>query len=87
MSFKVYFMLDANLDQFMENMGAYSQKLGKRFHQNILDFKRRYPGQYNKSMMGDYIWRLMHESDLRVLSQIYINHAFLIDSFTVWYYI
>ena len=31
MSFKVH-MLDANLDQFTENMGAYSEKLGERFH-------------------------------------------------------
>ena len=64
MSFKVH-MLDANLDQFMENVSAYSEKLGKRFHQDIVDFKRRYPGQDNKSMMGDYIiWRLIHENDL-----------------------
>ena len=69
MSSKVH-MLDAISDQFMENMGAYSEKLGKRFHQDILDFERRYPGQYNKSMMGDYIWRLIHESDLKVLSEI-----------------
>ena len=69
MSFKVH-MLDANLDQFMENMGAYSEKLGERFHQDILDFERRYPEQYNKRIMGDYIWRLMHESDFRVLSEI-----------------
>ena len=52
MSFKVH-MLDANLDQFMENMGAYSEKLGKHFHRNILDFERRYPVQYNKRIMGD----------------------------------
>ena len=69
MSFKVH-TLDANLDQLMENMGAYSEELGERFHQNILDFERRYPGQYNKRIMGDYIWRLIHESDLRVLSEI-----------------
>ena len=68
-SFKVH-MLDANLDQFMENMGVYSKEFGERFHQNILDFERRYPGQYNKRIMGDYIWRLIHESDLRVLSEI-----------------
>ena len=37
MSFKVH-MLDANLDQFMKNMGVYSKELGERFHQNILDF-------------------------------------------------
>ena len=51
MSFKIY-MLDANLDQFMENMGAYSEEFGKRFHQNILNFKHRYPGQYNKRILG-----------------------------------
>ena len=54
MSFKVH-MLVTNLDQFMENMGAYSEKLGKSFYQDILDFERRNSGQYNKSMMGDNI--------------------------------
>ena len=53
MFFKVH-MLDANLDQFMENMGVYSEELGERFHQNILDTERRYPEQYNKRTMGDY---------------------------------
>ena len=56
--------------QFMENMGAYSEKLGECFHQDILDFESRYPEQYNKHIMGDYIWRLIHESDFRVLSEI-----------------
>ena len=49
----------------------------------MLDFDRGYPGQYNKRIMGDCIWRLIHESDLRVLSEISINHAFLSDVFTV----
>ena len=62
MSFKVH-MIDANLDQFMENMGAYSEELGERFHQSILDFERR----YTQDSMGGYIRRLIHESDLRVL--------------------
>ena len=65
MSFKVY-MLDPNLDQFMENMGAYSEELGKRFHRNILDFERR----YTQDSLVDYIRRLIHENDLRVLSEI-----------------
>ena len=69
MSFKIH-TLNANLDQFMENMGAYSKKHGEAFLQDILDFERRYPGQYNKRIMGDYIWRLIHESDLRVLLEI-----------------
>ena len=29
-------MLDANLDQFIENKGAYSEELGKRFLQDSL---------------------------------------------------
>ena len=68
-------------------MGAYSEEVGERLHQNILNFERRYPGQYNKRVMGDtdYIWRLIHESDFGVLSEIWINHAFLIDLFTVSY--
>ena len=36
MSLKVHI-----LDQFKENMGAYSEEQGKRSHQDILDFERR----------------------------------------------
>ena len=54
MSMKVH-MLDAHLDEFKENLGAYSEEHGERFHQDIKDFESRYQGQYNESMMGDYI--------------------------------
>ena len=64
MSLKVH-ILDAHLQVFKENMGAYSQEQGERFHQDILDFQRRYQGQYNENMMGDYIWGLIRESDLQ----------------------
>ena len=56
---------DSHLDKFKENMGAYSEEQGERFHQDILDFERRYQGQYNENMMGDYIWGLLRESDLQ----------------------
>ncbi|MGH0166689.1 UNVERIFIED_CONTAM: hypothetical protein FKN15_053679 [Acipenser sinensis] len=46
-------------------MGAYSEEQGERFHQDILDFERRYQGQYNENMMGDYICWLIRESDLQ----------------------
>ncbi|CAK8690383.1 unnamed protein product [Clavelina lepadiformis] len=62
-SMKVH-MLDAHLDEFKDNMGAYSEEQGERFHQDIKDFERRYQGQYNESMMGDYVWALMRESDV-----------------------
>jgi hypothetical protein len=64
MSLKVH-ILDAHLDKFKENMGAYSEEQGERFHQDILDFECRYQGQYNENMMGDYIWGLIRESDLQ----------------------
>ena len=54
MSLKVH-MLDVNPDQFIENMGAYSEEHGERFHQDTLDFERCYLGEYNEGMMGDYI--------------------------------
>ncbi|XP_058885016.1 uncharacterized protein LOC131737778 [Acipenser ruthenus] len=64
MSLKVH-ILDAHLDKFKENMGAYSEEQGERFHQDMLDFERRNQGQYNENMMGDYIWGLIRESDLQ----------------------
>ena len=67
MSLKVR-SLDAHLDNFKENMGAYSEEQGERFHQDILDFERRYQGQYNENMMGDYIWGLIRESDLQYIT-------------------
>ena len=63
MSLKVH-ILDAHLDKFKENIGAYSEEQGERFHQDILDFERRYQGQYNENMTGDYIWGLHRESAL-----------------------
>jgi len=68
MSLKVH-ILDSHLDKFKENMGAYSEEQGERFHQDILDFERRYQGQYNESMMGDYIWGLIRESELQYKRQ------------------
>ena len=34
MSMKVH-MLDVNLDEFKENLGAYSEEQGERFHEDI----------------------------------------------------
>ncbi|XP_028029325.1 uncharacterized protein LOC114242387 [Bombyx mandarina] len=61
MSLKVH-MLHAHLDKFKNNMGAYSEEQGERFHQDIMNFEQRYQGQYNENMMGDYIWGLLRES-------------------------
>ena len=62
MSLKVH-MLHSHLDKFKDNLGAYSEEQGERFHQDILDFEHRYQGQYNENMMGDYVWGLIRETD------------------------
>ena len=41
MSLKAH-ILDVHLDEFKENIRAYSEKQGKRFNADILDFECRY---------------------------------------------
>jgi hypothetical protein len=57
MSFKIFFF-NLHLDFFFKNLGAVSQKQGKHFHQNIKKMGRRYQGQLNVNMMGNYCCRL-----------------------------
>ena len=68
MSFKVL-ILDVHLDEFKENMGAYSEEQGKRFHQDILDFELRYQEQYNERKIGDDMWEFF----IKVTDSIIIN--------------
>lgn len=63
MSLKLH-VLHSHLEVFKSNMGAYSEEQGERFHQDIQQFERRYQGQYNEKMLGDYIWGLIRESDI-----------------------
>ena len=63
MSLKLH-MLDAHLDKFKDNMGAYSEEQGERFHQDVKEIERRYQGHCNENMMGDYIWGLLRECDM-----------------------
>ena len=37
-------MLDAHLDEFKENLAAYSEERVEQFHQDIKDFESRYQG-------------------------------------------
>jgi len=49
MSLKVH-ILDAHLHSFKENMSAYFEEQGERFHQDIQYFERHYQGTYNEHM-------------------------------------
>lgn len=59
-------ILHAHLEKLKENMWVYSEEQGERFHQDILDFERRYEGHYNQNAMGDYIWGFISERDVHI---------------------
>jgi hypothetical protein len=62
MSLKLHF-LHSHIDYFPENLGAYSEEQGERFHQDISEMESRYQGLWNVNMMADYCWCLQrHES-------------------------
>lgn len=46
LSLKVH-VLDAHLNNFKENIGAYSEEQMERFHQDILNYEHRFQGVYN----------------------------------------
>jgi hypothetical protein len=60
MSLKIHF-LNLHLDFFPQNPGAVSEEQGERFHLDIKEMERRYQGQWNVNMMGDYRWTLHRE--------------------------
>lgn len=61
MSLKVHF-LHSHIDYFPENLGAYSEEQGERFHQDVRDFERRYQGKWDVNMLADYCWMLNRET-------------------------
>lgn len=61
MSLKLHF-LSSHVDYFPENLGAFSEEQGERFHQDLKDVERRYQGGWNINMMADYCWMLKRES-------------------------
>ena len=61
MSLKLH-TLHSHLDFFKSNMGIYSEQHGEGFHQDVLVFEKRYQGESNARMMGDYIWGLVHDT-------------------------
>lgn len=60
MSLKLY-ILHAHLDESRKITEEYSDEQGEIFHQHVSSLAERYKGQYNESMMTDYIWNLLLE--------------------------
>ncbi|UYV81568.1 hypothetical protein LAZ67_20001556 [Cordylochernes scorpioides] len=53
MSIKVHY-LHSHPDKFPDNLGAYSDGQGERFHQDMKVVEERYQGVWDCHMMADY---------------------------------
>ena len=52
MSVKVHF-LRSHLEYFPENLWAFSEEQGERFHQDIKTIEKRYQGSWDTNMLAD----------------------------------
>ncbi|UYV70821.1 hypothetical protein LAZ67_8000735 [Cordylochernes scorpioides] len=60
MIIKVHY-LHSHLDKFPDNLGAYSDEQGERFHQDMKVMEERYKGVWDCHMMADYCWNLSRD--------------------------
>ena len=51
MSMKLHFLF-SHLDYFPENVGAFSEEMGERFHQDFKHKERHYQDKWKESMMA-----------------------------------
>lgn len=61
LSLKMHF-LKSHKDFFPDNMGAFSDEHGERFHQDISDMEDRFNGRYLPRLMGEYCWSLLRDT-------------------------
>lgn len=61
LSLKMHF-LKSHKDFFPDNLGAYSDEHGERFHQDISDIEERFNGRFIPSMLGEYCWSLLRDT-------------------------
>lgn len=61
MSLKMHF-LKCHFDTFPDNLGAYSDEHGERFHQDMSAIEKRFSGKFHVNMLGEYCWSLLRKS-------------------------
>ena len=78
MSIKVHF-LHSHLDCFPENLGALSDELRERFHQDVKEMEERYQGRWDAVMLADYWWSIKRDS-VATLSRKSLKGKFMVGS-------
>lgn len=61
MSLKIHFLAN-HLDFFPDNLGAFSDEHGERFHKDIADIENRFEGKDLKHMLSEYCWYVCRHS-------------------------
>ncbi|GBN08881.1 hypothetical protein AVEN_202234-1 [Araneus ventricosus] len=55
-------VLDSHLNFFPQNLGAISDEHRERFHQDISMFEKRFSGRWNRSMLAEYCWSVIRDT-------------------------
>lgn len=58
---KMHF-LKSHLDYFPDNLGAFSDEQGERFHQDLSDMEDRFNNRYTPQMLGEYCWSVLRDT-------------------------
>lgn len=58
---KMHF-LKSHLDYFPDNLGAFSDEQGERFHQDLSDMEDRFNNRYAPNMLGEYCWSILRDT-------------------------
>lgn len=61
LTLKMHFLKN-HLDFFPNNLGAFSDEHGERFHQDISAIEDRFNGRYTPHMLGEYCWTLLRDT-------------------------
>ncbi|GBN29046.1 hypothetical protein AVEN_76315-1 [Araneus ventricosus] len=61
MSLKLH-VFDSHLNFFPQNLGAISDEHGEKFHQDISMFEKRFSGRWNRSMLAEYCWSVIRDT-------------------------
>lgn len=73
MSLKMHF-LKSHLDSFPENLGAFSDEHGERFHKDIATMETRFHNTYQPQMLGEYCWTLLRSSKFKYSRKPFYQH-------------
>ena len=56
-------LMHSHFDFFTKNVASVTDEHGERFHQQIATMEHRYKGKWSSSLLADYCWTLVRETN------------------------